>query len=393
MSVGLSCFSSMNPPQILPGICVGQASNFQGLTGCTVVLAARGAVCGVDVRGSAAGTRELVACFPDHLVEWVHAVFHTGGSAFGLDAVQGVTGYLENLGVGFPTGRVRVPIVPTAVLFDLNLGPAAARPTAGMALEACRQSGRTVSEGSAGAVTGATVGKLLGMECATKGGQGFASLRLTSGVLVQSLAVVNSFGDVIDPKTSQILAGARLRAQSHKFADTYDSADACRAHPQDFCGRSHDAGGGPHRCKSFQTRGRQGGTDGARRYGPRRPAGSYAVRWRHHIRPLGRQKARGPEHSRCCRGRSGGRGSGARRQAGLQPRRGAGLSRPETSQIIFQSFNYCRLPISPLVPIVTSVDDHQMLLPSCLTLTLYLPSFRLVSDLFRNPMPEIALQN
>ena len=210
----------MNPPQILPGIRIGQASDFQGLTGCTVILAERGAVCGVDVRGSAAGTRELVACFPDHLVERAHAVFLTGGSAFGLDAVQGVTGYLEDLGVGFPTGRVRVPIVPAAVLFDLNLGPAAARPTAQMALEACRQGGRTVSEGSVGAGTGATVGKLLGMECATKGGQGFASLRLASGASVQGLAVVNSFGDVVDPQTSRILAGARLRPESHEFADT-----------------------------------------------------------------------------------------------------------------------------------------------------------------------------
>ena len=121
-------------------------------------MAERGAVCGADVRGSAAGTREIVACFPDHLVDRAHAVFLTGGSAFGLDAARGVTQFLESKGVGFPAGCVRVPIVPSAVIFDLNLGSASSRPTSTMALEACRQASRSVREGSVGAGTGATVG-------------------------------------------------------------------------------------------------------------------------------------------------------------------------------------------------------------------------------------------
>lgn len=210
----------MNSPQTLPGIRVGQASDRKGLTGCTVVLAERGAVCGADVRGSAAGTRDLVACLPDHLVEQAHAVFLTGGSAFGLDAAQGVTRYLESKNVGFPTGRVNVPIVPSAVIFDLNLGSAASRPTPSMALEACQQASRSVREGSVGAGTGATVGKLFGMERATKGGQGFSSLQLAGGVSVQALVVVNSFGDVVDPRTGRILAGARRGPRSSGFIDT-----------------------------------------------------------------------------------------------------------------------------------------------------------------------------
>ena len=125
-------------PKTLAGIRIGHASDFRGLTGCTVVLCEGGAVCGVDIRGSAAGTRELAPCLPGHLVERVHAIFLTGGSAFGLDAAAGVMHYLESRGVGFPAGRSRVPIVPAAVIFDLNVGSAKARPDSGMAKRACR---------------------------------------------------------------------------------------------------------------------------------------------------------------------------------------------------------------------------------------------------------------
>ena len=225
----------MNSPQTLSGIRVGHASDLQGLTGCTVVVAERGAVCGADVRGSAAGTREIVACLPDHLVDRAHAVFLTGGSAFGLDAARGVTQFLESKGVGFPAGCVNVPIVPSAVIFDLNLGSAASRPTSTMALEACRQASRSVREGSVGAGTGATVGKLFGIDRATKGGQGFSSLRLSGGVSVQALAVVNSFGDVVDPRTGRILAGARRSPRASGFVDT------CR---QMLAGRSRKNFGG-----------------------------------------------------------------------------------------------------------------------------------------------------
>ena len=212
--------SDNKKPGTLPGVRIGHASDFRGLTGCTVVLCEGGAVCGVDVRGSAAGTRELAPCMPGHLVERVHAVFLTGGSAFGLDAAAGVMHYLETRGVGFPAGHSRVPIVPGAVIFDLNVGSAKARPNAGMAKWACRKASVEVAEGSVGAGTGATVGKLFGVEQATKGGVGFASMAVAGGVLVQALAVVNAFGDVVDPRTGAVLAGARSAPESTEFVRT-----------------------------------------------------------------------------------------------------------------------------------------------------------------------------
>ena len=204
----------------IPGVSIGHASDFKRLTGCTVVLCEGGAVCGVDIRGSAAGTRDLAPCLPGHVVERVHAVFLSGGSAFGLDAAAGVMEYLEGRGVGFPAGKVRVPIVPGAVIFDLNLGSSKARPDRRMALRACRKASREVVEGSVGAGTAATVGKLFGIERATKGGVGFWSRELEGGVRVQSLAVVNAFGDVVDPRTGKVLAGARLSRDSAEFAGT-----------------------------------------------------------------------------------------------------------------------------------------------------------------------------
>lgn len=204
----------------LPGVRVGHASDFRGLTGCTVIVCERGAVCGVDIRGSAAGTRDLVPCLPGHLVDKIHAILLTGGSAFGLDAAAGVMEYLESRGVGFLAGRSRVPIVPAAVIFDLHIGSPYARPDHAMARRACRKATTTVIEGSIGAGTGATVGKLFGVAQATKGGIGFHSFRLPAGVTVQALAVVNAFGDVIDPTRGDIIAGARIARDSAEFANT-----------------------------------------------------------------------------------------------------------------------------------------------------------------------------
>jgi L-aminopeptidase/D-esterase-like protein len=208
------------PLRTLPGIRVGHASDFRGLTGCTVILCEGGGVCGVDIRGSAAGTRELAPCLPGHLVERVHALFLTGGSAFGLDAAAGVMRFLEVHGVGFAAGKVRVPIVPAAVIFDLNLGSSRARPDSAMARRACRSARQHVGEGSVGAGTGATVGKLFGIEHATKGGVGFASLTLSAGVLVQALVVVNAFGDVVEPSTGKVIAGARQAQKPGQFVNT-----------------------------------------------------------------------------------------------------------------------------------------------------------------------------
>lgn len=191
------------------GLEVGHASDLEGLTGCTVVLCPGGAVAGADVRGSAPGTRETDLLSPVRLVERVHAVVLCGGSAFGLDAACGVMRFLEERGAGFDTGAARVPIVPAAVLYDLNVGDPRARPDAAMGYQAClAASAGPVSEGNVGAGTGATVGKFFGPAQAMKGGVGSWSEILDSGVVVAALVAVNAFGDVIDPASGEILAGA-----------------------------------------------------------------------------------------------------------------------------------------------------------------------------------------
>ncbi len=205
----------------VPGIRVGHASDIVGCTGCTVVLCPEGTVGGVDVRGSAAGTRELDALSPLHLVPHVHGVLLAGGSAFGLDAAGGVMQYLEERGIGFDVQVTRVPIVPTAILFDLRLGDARARPDPRMAYAACQQAAAgPIQEGSVGAGTGATVGKLFGIAQAMKSGLGTAGLTLPGGLIVAALAVVNAFGDVRDPSTGRPLAGARDAPDSHRLVDT-----------------------------------------------------------------------------------------------------------------------------------------------------------------------------
>ena len=194
----------------VPGIRVGHASDLQAITGCTAVLCDGGAVGGVDVRGSASGTRELDALNPSHLVERCHAVVLAGGSAFGLDAAGGVMEYLEARGIGFDVGVTRVPIVPAAILFDLRIGRADVRPDRAMGRRAAEAAATgPVAEGSVGAGTGATVGKLRGMAHAMKGGLGTAAAALPGGVVVGALAAVNAFGDVVDPETGRILAGLR----------------------------------------------------------------------------------------------------------------------------------------------------------------------------------------
>ena len=205
----------------IPGIRVGHGTDQKGCTGCTVVLCPDGTVGGVDIRGSAAGTRELDALSPMHLVPHVHGVLLAGGSAFGLDAAGGVMRYLEEQGIGFDVQVTRVPIVPAAVLFDLRLGDAFARPDAAMAYAACRQAtSGPFPEGSVGAGTGATVGKLFGISQATKSGLGSAVMNLPGGLKVGALAVVNAFGDVRDPATGVLVAGAREAPDSRSLADT-----------------------------------------------------------------------------------------------------------------------------------------------------------------------------
>jgi L-aminopeptidase/D-esterase-like protein len=192
------------------GLRVGHFTDARRPTGCTVVIAEGGVVCGVDVRGGAPGTRETDLLDPVNTVQQVHAVLLSGGSAFGLDAATGVMRYLEEKGIGFPVGVGRVPIVPAAILFDLGIGDWTIRPDAKAGYEAARvAAGGPVPEGSVGAGAGATVGKVFGPGSAMKGGVGTASVRLPSGAVVAALVAVNAFGDVVDPTTGRLLAGVR----------------------------------------------------------------------------------------------------------------------------------------------------------------------------------------
>jgi L-aminopeptidase/D-esterase-like protein len=192
------------------GLRVGHFTHTRRPTGCTVVLADAGAVCGVDVRGGAPGTRETDLLDPVSTVSEVHAIVLAGGSAFGLEAATGVVRFLEEKGIGFPVGVGRVPIVPAAILFDLAVGDWTIRPDAAAGYEAARTaSAGPVVEGSVGAGAGATVGKMFGMERAMKGGVGSASVRLPDGAVVAALVAVNAWGDVVDPASGRILAGAR----------------------------------------------------------------------------------------------------------------------------------------------------------------------------------------
>jgi L-aminopeptidase/D-esterase-like protein len=204
----------------VPGIKVGHASDFKALTGCTVILCEEGAIGAVDIRGIATGTREIDALSYLHLVKKIHAVLLTGGSAFGLDAAGGVMTYLEEKQKGFDVVTTKVPIVPTAVIFDFGIGDFRVRPDHGMGYQACLNASKKVEEGSVGAGTGATVGKLFGIERAMKGGVGTSSIQGPKGLIVGALVVVNAFGDVLDSTSNQILAGARKSKKSLQLANS-----------------------------------------------------------------------------------------------------------------------------------------------------------------------------
>ena len=191
------------------GIEVGHAQDEQALTGCTVILCRKGAVAGVDVRGGAPGTRETDLLNPINLVEKVHAIVLAGGSAFGLDAATGVMRYLEENKIGFNTGTAKVPIVPSAILYDLNIGRADVRPDSAMGYRAAvSASSATPAEGNVGAGTGASVGKILGLKRAMKAGLGTASINV-NGIVIGAIVAANPFGDVIEPTTGKVLAGLR----------------------------------------------------------------------------------------------------------------------------------------------------------------------------------------
>jgi L-aminopeptidase/D-esterase-like protein len=207
----------------VPGLRVGHFTLSERLTGCSVVLALDGAVGAVDVRGAAPGTRETDLLDPANLVDKVHAVLLSGGSAFGLDAATGVVRWLEEQGIGFETGYGRVPIVPAAVLFDLPVvregDNPTARPNAEAGYAACEAASTSPpAAGNVGAGAGACVGKLFGLDRCMKGGIGNASVRVGPWV-VGALVACNAVGDVIAPSTGQILAGART-ANGQNLLDT-----------------------------------------------------------------------------------------------------------------------------------------------------------------------------
>ena len=205
----------------IEGIKVGHAQDEQGLTGCTVILCEDGAVGGMDQRGNATSSRQVDAMRPSHIVEKVHGVMLAGGSAFGLDTASGAMRYLEEKGIGFEYGPARIPTVPTAILFDLRLSGDTARPDAEMGYQACLNASNTApAEGNQGAGSGATVGKILGMKRAMKSGIGTAAIEIGEGVIVGAIVAVNAFGDVVDPSSGEIVAGARSNEGDALFADT-----------------------------------------------------------------------------------------------------------------------------------------------------------------------------
>lgn len=202
------------------GLKVGQAQDNEALTGCTVVICEEGATCGVDVRGSAPGTRETDLLDPINMVQKVHAVVLSGGSAFGLESTCGVSKYLEEKNIGFDSGVCKVPIVTGAVLFDLVVGDHKVRSDKEMGYKACLQASETeLKQGNYGAGCGATVGKIKGPEYLMKGGIGSHSIKLDNGIVVAALIAVNAFGDIYED--GKVIAGV-LNDDKTQLLNTYE---------------------------------------------------------------------------------------------------------------------------------------------------------------------------
>ena len=218
------------------GLKVGHAENMDALTGCTVVICEKGAVGGVSQRGGAPGTRETDLLRPMHAVQKVHAVLLSGGSAYGLDAAGGVMQFLEEKKIGFQVGPTVVPIVPTAILFDLDLGDNTIRPDKNMGYLACKNATADIPlAGNFGAGAGATVGKILGGGQAMKSGIGSASIPIANGVVIGAIVAVNAFGDVIED--GKIIAGARTIKKGPIKIGAKDFFADTREVMQSFAGR------------------------------------------------------------------------------------------------------------------------------------------------------------
>ncbi len=209
---GSKQLSAAQGTDLLPeGVRIGHAAMVGRPTGCTVVLFDGGAVAGVDVRGSAPGTRDTELLSPVNSVQRVHGLVLSGGSAFGLDVATGVMRFLEEQGVGFEFGSLHIPIVPQAILFDLQVGDdQSVRPDADCGYRAASSARRDqLEQGNVGAGLGATVGKLLGMGNAMKSGIGIASVSFPDGLEIVAIVAANGVGDIIDPATGEVFAGAR----------------------------------------------------------------------------------------------------------------------------------------------------------------------------------------
>jgi L-aminopeptidase/D-esterase-like protein len=222
----------------IPGIKVGHASDLEHGTGCTVVVCESGAVGGLDVCGTATGSREFYTLSPLHSAEKIHALCLAGGSAFGLGAADGVMRYLEERGIGYRTSVAVVPIVPTAIIYDLSFKHAKVRPDPEMGYKACQAAtDDPVEEGSVGVGTGATVGKMLLQAGAMKSGVGSVCLEAGDGTKVGALVVVNNFGDVLDYKTGKILAGCR-DPKTGEFIDVANTISRMKEMPRVRFGES-----------------------------------------------------------------------------------------------------------------------------------------------------------
>jgi L-aminopeptidase/D-esterase-like protein len=209
----------MNSITDVKGIRVGNAEDFEGGTGCTVIICEKGAVCGVEVRGGAPGTRETDLLDPVNYIEKAYAIYIGGGSSFGLDGASGVMKYLEEKKIGFDVGFTKVPIVPGAIIFDLGVGDPFKRPDKEMGYKACVNSlEEFTAQGNIGAGVGCTIGKAFGMGQCMKGGLGVSSIE-SGHLIVGALAVVNAFGDIIDPETCERIAGS-LRDDKKAFINS-----------------------------------------------------------------------------------------------------------------------------------------------------------------------------
>jgi len=206
----------------VPGIRVGHHTDEANGTGCTAILCDERAAAGIEVRGAAPGSRDTEMLHPLASADWVNGIMLAGGSLFGLDAAAGATRFLEERGAGLRFGRAVIPLVPSAILFDLGLITHEVRPTADDGYAACRAAGQDFALGSVGAGTGATVGTLRGMERAVKGGIGTAAVRVAGGPVVGALMAVNAAGSIVDPASGLVIAGPRTGNADSPFEDSLE---------------------------------------------------------------------------------------------------------------------------------------------------------------------------